>query len=495
MAYFFVKENHEILRDANVILKTLAWQVASQDADFKVHAISICRQRSLTSIAEDTWENLFLDYYASDAGKNHSVMMIVDGLDEATPLTRRTILGFMKDLVSPSNSTQPTIQFAVIGRKSLRDDMDFRRLEKVTFIEVSRLKNKNHIDSYIRKRLEELDILHELRKKKPNGLKKANKLGSIILKKVSDGADGVFLWAKLLLDSIVKKDLTQIEEALANPPTTLDEMIRSVFERLDKDDELDHNVLRKMLLFLTYARRPLSFGELNAAVSLPSRKPRILLWKHTRGKLSSVLDLIFLRDVDPDLQHVSDDTDNDATQGGVPSVGRRGSDTRGEAPFDFTENDYDSISSIFSDEDDDGDTFSTIAERAHAQHLPGQSEGSHDIFSHLRESQLQTQITFCHARIGDYLVREGNSKERKQSLLSIVPAVEDAQVEMTVTCLEMLELASTCIDYSIYLCDYPLCHLPFHLESVDRTRPSHEVLVRVLEDSIGSSVPKMEHAV
>jgi hypothetical protein len=480
-AYFFVKENNENLRDANVILKTLAWQVVCQNPDFKAYATGICRQKRLTATAEDTWENLFLNYYSSDARKGRAVTMIVDGLDEATLTTQRTLVGFMKDLVSSQNPKQPAIQLAIIGRKSLQDDMDIKLLGKIALIEVSRAKNKNDIDSYIRKRLEDVAVLREMRKRKPNSREKANKLGNSIMKKISGGADGVFLWAKLLLDSIVEKDLTQIKAALADPPNSLDEMISSVFERLYKDERLDHDELRKILLFAAYVRRPLLFGELNAAVSLPSRRPRILLWKHIRGQLSSVFDLKFRFHIDPDLQPISNDAADDATQEDRQRDGVHEADTDDEARSHFTENDDDDDLDVFSDENEENDNMGTSARQTSIQPHTEQFEGSQRMFSHLDEGQLWTEISFCHARIRDYLVREGNPKERRQFFLPIIPAVKDAQAQITVNCLEMLRAGSTSVKFRRYLCDYPACHLPFHLKSVERAQISREILTKILE--------------
>lgn len=136
-----------------------------------------------------------------------------------------------------------------------------------------------------------------MRRVKPNGLKKANKEGRRIKKKVSEGAAGVFLWAKLLLDSLVKKDLPQIEAALASPPSKLDDMIYSVFRRITMEGSLDQNVMRKILMFTVYSRRPLVFGELDIVTSLPDCKLNYLLWKRMRGILSSVFDLQFPDDM------------------------------------------------------------------------------------------------------------------------------------------------------------------------------------------------------
>lgn len=51
-AYFFVKEHNQVLRDANIILQTLAWQLAKQDSELRQHAAEVCQERIRTITAE-----------------------------------------------------------------------------------------------------------------------------------------------------------------------------------------------------------------------------------------------------------------------------------------------------------------------------------------------------------------------------------------------------------------------------------------------------------
>lgn len=371
VAYFFVKENNETLRDANVILKTLAWQIAAQDQNFRQHAINICKQRSLTAVAEQTWNHMFLNYYNQPGGKDtQAVTILVDGLDEATPETRRTILGLMKDLVvSRGMNSHRAIRFAIIGRGSLKSDVEFERLEKAYFIEVSRTKNQSDIDSYIRKRLPEIKVLLQLASKKPDGVKKAKKEGNKILKTVSEGAEGVCLWARLLLDSLIEKDLPRIKATLEHPPSSLDGMIFSVFDRIDKDKVIEESVMRKMLLFMTYSRRPLLFGELNLITSLPALETNYLLWKHMRSTLSSVFDLKFPDDRDPLLPTESNEDLGDANdQAGGHSIAYEDEVT---LEFNSDEDDEDDDEDTASDgdsDDEDVDIYSIVFARQDKVH-------------------------------------------------------------------------------------------------------------------------------
>ncbi|KAK0667570.1 hypothetical protein QBC41DRAFT_395447 [Cercophora samala] len=497
IAYFFVKENNETLRDANVILKTLAWQIAAQDQDFRQHAINICKQRSLTAVAEQTWNHMFLSYYNKpDDPDTQAVTILVDGLDEATPETRRTILGLMKDLVvSRGMNSHRAIRFAIIGRSSLKSDVEFERLEKAYFIEVSRIKNQNDIDSYIRKRLPEIKVLLQLASKKPDGVKKAKKEGNKILKTVSEGAEGVFLWARLLLDSLVEKDLPQIKATLEHPPSSLDGMIFSVFDRIDKDKVIDEGVMRKMLLFMTYSRRPLLFGELSLITSLPTLETNYLLWKHMRSTLSSVFDLKFPDDRDPLLQTGLNDDQGDADDQPGGHLITYENEVTLEFNSDDDEDDDEDTASDGDSDDEDGDIYSIVS-RAKTKSIPNsgthdesdantelkaQSEALNEMLEWLNIGQLKSRVTFCHTRIRDYLVREGSSKTREFRALSIIPEIENAHVNIVITCLDMLRLALALPAQFSFLCDYPLCHFPHHLEEIDRDMVAPTDAAKIVE--------------
>ena len=478
VSYFYIKENKEILRDPNVILKTLAWQITLVDRLFRKHAAGVCKSPRSTITAEDTWENLFLDFYKSDRARDRHAIIVLDGLDEAPPAARMTLLGFLRNIVAAGRATtRARIQVAVFGRSTLRGDMHFRREEK--YIEVSSVKNRNDIDSYIQKRLEEVELLKELRKAKPNGLQQANKTGKRIKKKVLDGADGVFLWAKLLLDQIIKKDLIQIEKILENPPANLDEMIWSVFDRLAKDQDMDHESVRRMLAWVAYARRPLFFGEIDLILSLPIRRPNFLLWASLRGRFASIFDLKFPKGYDPtddddatsNLKETDLDDDDQSTQEeeDAPAFDFTGDDDEGED----SENDFGSA---------DTGVLSVEANRGLESLTVGDSSNDRRESLHIfSDGQLKTVVTFSHQRIRDYLVREGSAETRRKPAMDIYPDMQRVQLDITMTCLEILRLGLAMTGDTRYLVDYPAKHFVWHLESIDMKAVGDEDKQQILD--------------
>lgn len=193
VGYFFVKENVEDLRNPNILLKTMAWQIQQVDPLFRNHAAAVCEFSRKTAGAEDTWENLFLDFYRE---KDRRAILIIDGLDEAELRTQRRILRLMKNYVSSVRAGQPArIQFAVFGRLTLRPELERIQLDREEkIIEVSSVKNHEDMGNYITNRLKNLAVVRMMRNRKPDGPKEAKKFARGVRQKVLDGASGVFLW-------------------------------------------------------------------------------------------------------------------------------------------------------------------------------------------------------------------------------------------------------------------------------------------------------------
>ncbi|GAW25704.1 putative nacht and tpr domain protein [Rosellinia necatrix] len=122
IGYFFIKENVGDLRHPNLLFKTMAWQIQQVDPLFRGHAAKVCEFNRKVAGAEDTWENLFLDFYR---GNDRRAILIIDGLDEAELHAQRRILRLIKDYVSSIRTGQPArIQFAVFGRFTLRPELE-----------------------------------------------------------------------------------------------------------------------------------------------------------------------------------------------------------------------------------------------------------------------------------------------------------------------------------------------------------------------------------
>lgn len=494
VAYFYIRENEQQLRDANTILKTLAWQISECDPSFKRHAVNVCSSKKKIISAEQTWLNLFVSFYGSVTNTDKSTMLIIDGLDEAPKAVRSTLLSFFKGLlVETADRTRPRIQVAVIGRITLKGDVEFEREEKS--IEVSRGKNQQDLDRYIEDRLSSLDIIRRLddldkleAKKFP---KKQSKSQASVARyklkhKISSYADGVFLWAKLLLDQIHDKDYREIERVLSRPPSSLESMVKHVYERLSAEEE-DLESIKKLLTWTAYAHRPLFFGEIDLILSLPSRTPNFLLWDKFQGKFASVFEMA-VPDHTTSEEHEKSEEDKiineqahrDGESTMTPEDGNSGqddlqaeeNDTRHSGAYD----DWDKSSEDSDNSDGQSDTgeFRLLDDVELDRGLDTLATGrisslAGDYIHAYADWQLKTRITFSHLQFREFLVlKQGRDH------IDLDINIERSHLEITLTCLDLLQCGYDTQTSSKYLIDYPSRFFARHLDLIDQNAIGEE---------------------
>ena len=499
IAFFYVKENETQLRDANTILKTLAWQITLVDPVFKKHAVQVCSIKKKIITAEETWSNLFLAFYRPVRTVDRSAILLIDGLDEAPKSVRETILGFCKDLlVQDTSGVWPRIQIAIVGRITLKGDMEFEREEK--FIEVSQDKNRDDIDKYIEKRLSDLELLKTLEKLDKVQLRnpprqRSKPLALITRKRLKDQilakADGIFLWAQLLLDQIQKKEKNEIEKILNSPPQTLEDMIRLVFERLAAEED-DLDTIKRLLSWIAYARRPLYFGEIDLILSLPSGSPNLLLWDAFRGKFASIFQLQFpqnyAEEVDGDgenfVSSVNEfEQEQDTTFLGNPSNNHldqqndEDKDSKTSEDSDTDENSTEGEDENNNDKKDDTFRLFDVAQdrglTALATNISLDKSRCLRVYS---DFQLRTIITFSHQQFRDFLVQQ---HERAPMDLDI--DIKQSQTDITMTCFDILRHGDAEQGDTRYLADYPSRNFVHHLESINSTVTAVEDKEKILK--------------
>ncbi|KAL8647887.1 MAG: hypothetical protein Q9226_006245, partial [Calogaya cf. arnoldii] len=485
IAFFYIRENEQQLREPNTILKTLAWQIAENDPIFKKHAAEVCSsKRNIISVGQ-TWANLFVAFYQSIANADRSAILVVDGLDEAPRAVRSTLLGLFKGLLSVN-----------AGRITLKGDMDFEREEK--FIEVSRDKNQEDLDRYIEDRLSTLSIikrLGELDKLEARKLmkKQSKPQAPVARRKLKDKilsyADGVFLWAKLLLDQIHEKDYREIEKILSRPPSSLESMVKHVCQHLSAEEE-DLELIKCLLTWTAYAQRPLLFGEIELILSSPSRAPNLLLWDKFQGKLASIFELTI-------SEHDSDDNGDDGLiEHGISE--RNESETMHDEDDELskteTEDDHNKFVNAnqnqgdrFSeDESDEADRQSDTGdfkllddlEMDRGLDVLAAGEISSVAGEHLHayaDWQSKTRITYSHLQFREFLV---NRKHRDPIDLDI--DTERSHLGIALTCFELLQFGFDAHDNSKYLIDYPCRYFVRHLERIDPERLDEEDQYKVI---------------
>ena len=154
------------------------------------------------------------------------------------------------------------IHIVMVGRPHIVDEVEETLGEFVPQINITKSKNKKDIVDYIRDRIITSKVLKVVE----------IKLQEEILKTVAEKANGMFMWAFLMMQELrQKKRASHIRESLHRAPKGLEEMLRHVLKgfssTLNGDDSDDLNT---MLMWVTCATRPLSLRELDVILRLQS---------------------------------------------------------------------------------------------------------------------------------------------------------------------------------------------------------------------------------
>jgi hypothetical protein len=173
------------------------------------------------------------------------------------------------------NAGKPVrIQIALVGRSNLRNDIlmvwgDESWQDEEDSISVAG-KNSADISKHI---LENINKILLLKPKKLLPLKAQMALKESIINTLNEGANGMFMWLKLMIDQIKGKGRPQdIHAALKAAPRELNEMIRHVFNGIADDPDLGTEIekqdLNDILTWVTCAERPLLLGEMRVLMML-----------------------------------------------------------------------------------------------------------------------------------------------------------------------------------------------------------------------------------
>ncbi|KAJ7266730.1 ankyrin repeat domain-containing protein [Mycena rebaudengoi] len=86
---------------------------------------------------------------------------------------------------------------------------------------------------------------------------------------IISNVDGMFLLAKLHIDSLTTKNTVKaVREALKNLPTDLEHTYNEAMGRIEAQSQDDRNIASRILIWIANAKRPLSVAELREAIAI-----------------------------------------------------------------------------------------------------------------------------------------------------------------------------------------------------------------------------------
>lgn len=452
VAYFYVKEHDQELQSLANLLKSIAYQIAQVDAVFQNHAVSVLAKPESTVTPRKLWENLFLNFFNQSHDLPNAAMIVFDGLDEAPKKALKDLFLFLEDLADIFSGSRARLSFALFGRPELAEYLSPKIQRCLSIIEIGE-KNEADIALYIKQHVPHVLVVKQTMQLKTK--RAAAKLARDIRDKIMVTADGMFFKVVLIMNQLYDKErVSSVFGAIQDAPPKLDAMIAHVFERLTLNEDVDKADLHELLLWVSFAKRPLSVAELYAILKLRTGHAFDALESRLRGRFASLFKL-------------SRGIDSAASSTGS-------NNTTAEVNEDDSE-DFD-IDDLSLDDDEDGkereqNTTQVSTENKYADSdLRGDDGLSKDTLKRF----WRTDVRFTHASIRDFLVKPRDmNTETHSSVVGISVNPRTADVHIASLCMQRM------IDYSdkVEDCDfiyYGVAYFTDHLTSINTTNHSSD---------------------
>ena len=281
--YFFCKISDEASRYLTAILKTIAWQVAVKVPEFA----EIVDKWTLTQDVDDSrslWQDLFVPFFTT-VTSDQAIWIVLDGLDEAFPDEQDKLLKFLAQIyVGLHRMTSPRIYIVLISRNSLRGPLSEHSLASVPEIDVASNKTGLDVSRYISQRLEKAPVFQHFRKFRDE-----------IVEKVSQKADGLWVWARLAVDALLTcRTKSRARKVLQDMPKGIPELLEHELVRLSKELSSSEEMIQHLTIILawvTCARQPLTLRQLEQALEFVRGEPIFGLREDIETRYSSILTL------------------------------------------------------------------------------------------------------------------------------------------------------------------------------------------------------------
>ncbi|KAF7335742.1 Ankyrin repeat domain containing protein [Mycena venus] len=177
------------------------------------------------------------------------VFVIVDALDEYPEVQCGILLENLLGLGPAVNLMLTSRPHIDVAGFSSPDSLEIRASE-------------NDIRQYVQAQIAQSPRLDDHIRKRPDLLAE-------IETRVISGSEGMFLLAKLRVDSLATKlTIKAVREALTNMPKSLDRAYDEIMARIKSQDEDRAQVARSALLWISNAKRPLHVSELIEALAV-----------------------------------------------------------------------------------------------------------------------------------------------------------------------------------------------------------------------------------
>ncbi|GKZ38746.1 hypothetical protein AbraIFM66950_011182 [Aspergillus brasiliensis] len=260
--------------DAREILRSLVKQLSLIEGDKTIRLPSVEAYQVRRAEASHTGEKpapLTVEECIDlicEIGRVCPLTLVIDALDECNPQQRGIVLQSLGDI---RRRCRDVVKIFV----SSRHQTDIAaHLDSGDVCEVTPAANEGDLTRFVKSRVKSFVKTWSTMHDEPMAVLQA--IEKEIAEALLAGAQGMFLWVTLQLESISDteriKDVESIHQALAALPSSLSKSYERIYERIQALGEGPKTVAMQSLQWLLCAKRKLSVGEFLAAVSKASVK-------------------------------------------------------------------------------------------------------------------------------------------------------------------------------------------------------------------------------
>ncbi|KAJ5213230.1 hypothetical protein N7449_000399 [Penicillium cf. viridicatum] len=316
VASFFYKNNDVDLRSLNKALRTIAWQLATQQSSFAVHTEEFCMKEDPGNNYV-LWEKLFLNYF-TDVPSATTACLVIDGIDEAETEEQEVLFSLLEKgfLAEDDISRAFPLRIVLLSRDSVRSLLDEHSFNWIPEIEVGNHENKDDLHEYVSQKLQKTKLFRG----HPDLLEET-------ITEISQEAEGMWEWANLVIKSVLRcRTKEQIRKVVRTMPRGISAMLREELQRLSKElseweelfnDETSEREepasqiaqLNILLSFVALAQKPLTVHQLEIILELTLKEGFMNLQDDIRTIYSS---LFYIRAID--------DEDDPYEDGGIVTL-------------------------------------------------------------------------------------------------------------------------------------------------------------------------------
>lgn len=256
---FCCRFNDAQKQSCHEILKKLVYDFAAQSAPYRSLLIQKFRRRgafnqqdymkSLSS--KQIWEIFIVDL-AYLLRNDFKGFWVIDGVDEMPTTERATFL----DLLTDCQNFDIGISVFIASRKDVDILRSLTRLGALSIV-TSEGANAEDIMVYLNARLDQW------------GCHDSINIREKVMGALSIGAEGMFLWVKLMVDVLEDTYFTnEIDEVLRTVPGDLEAIYCNILDRMvAKSTSNQLEMLKQLFAWILFAARPLTVEELAVALS------------------------------------------------------------------------------------------------------------------------------------------------------------------------------------------------------------------------------------